>query len=243
MDLEEGVEDVVSEYTMEGRKAVNLLVDAYSMAVYERGAIDDILVTNDIMKRIAQSGHMTAWKRRIASDTFKIGHVYGLGVSGYLGSTIEIETVVYPSEKGKGRIHFNDTAGTMAKDSVSNATAVVRALTGKRLSDYDLYINIVGGGNIDGPSAGSAITCAIVSAIEKKPIHQNIALTGEISLSGEIKPVGGVQEKVLGAYQAGMSKILIPKLNESDVGRTYMDMQIIPVSTIQEVLTHMLADK
>ena len=99
------------------------------------------------------------------------------------------------------------------------------------------------GGNIDGPSAGSAITCAIVSAIEKKPIHQNIALTGEISLSGEIKPVGGVQEKVLGAYQAGMSKILIPKLNESDVGRTYMDMQIIPVSTIQEVLTHMLADK
>ena len=83
---------------MEGRKAVNLLVDAYSMAVYERGAIDDILVTNDIMKRIAQSGHMTAWKRRIASDTFKIGHVYGLGVSGYLGSTIEIETVVYPSE-------------------------------------------------------------------------------------------------------------------------------------------------
>ena len=243
VDLEEGVEDVVSEYTMEGRKAVNLLVDAYSMAVYERGAIDDILVTNDIMKRIAQSGHMTAWKRRIASDTFKIGHVYGLGVSGYLGSTIEIETVVYPSEKGKGRIHFNDTAGTMAKDSVSNATAVVRALTGKRLSDYDLYINIVGGGNIDGPSAGSAITCAIVSAIEKKPIHQNIALTGEISLSGEIKPVGGVQEKVLGAYQAGMSKILIPKLNESDVGRTYMDMQIIPVSTIQEVLTHMLADK
>lgn len=240
VDLEEGVEDVVSEYTMEGRKAVNLLVDAYSMAVYERGAIDDILVTNDIMKRIAQSGHMTAWKRRIA---FKIGHVYGLGVSGYLGSTIEIETVVYPSEKGKGRIHFNDTAGTMAKDSVSNATAVVRALTGKRLSDYDLYINIVGGGNIDGPSAGSAITCAIVSAIEKKPIHQNIALTGEISLSGEIKPVGGVQEKVLGAYQAGMSKILIPKLNESDVGRTYMDMQIIPVSTIQEVLTHMLADK
>lgn len=243
VDLEEGVEDVVSEYTMEGRKAVQLLVDAYSMAVYEQGSTDDILVTNDIMKRIAQSGHMTIWKRRIASDTSKIGHVYGLGVSGYLGSTIEIETIAYPSEKGKGQIHFNDTAGTMAKDSVSNATAVVRALTGKRLSDYDLYVNIVGGGNIDGPSAGSAITCAIVSAIEEKPIYQNIALTGEISLSGEIKPVGGVQEKVLGAYQAGMSKILIPKLNESDVGRTYMDMQIIPVSTIQEVLAHVLADK
>ena len=114
-----------------------------------------------------------------------------------------------------------------------------------RTSDTEIpgVSSIYKGALIRCPAAGSAITCAIVSAIEKKPIHQNIALTGEISLSGEIKPVGGVQEKVLGAYQAGMSKILIPKLNESDVGRTYMDMQIIPVSTIQEVLTHMLADK
>ena len=66
----------------------------------------------------------------------------------------------------------------MAKDSVSASAAVVRQLTDKRLSDYDLHINVIGGGNIDGPSAGCAITCAILSAIEKKPLRQDIAITG-----------------------------------------------------------------
>lgn len=82
----------------------------------------------------------------------RVGHIYGLGVAGYWGSTIEIETAAFPARtQGKGSIRFNDTAGSMAKDSVATAAAVVRLVTGKDLSDYDLHVNIVGGGNIDGP--------------------------------------------------------------------------------------------
>lgn len=94
-----------------------------------------------------------------ASDVPAVGKIFGLGVSGYLGSAIEIEAVAFPArEAGKGYYRFNDTAGSMAKDSMFNAAAVVRSVTGKELSDYDVNINFVGGGNIDGPSAGCAIT-------------------------------------------------------------------------------------
>ena len=85
-----------------------------------------------------------------------------------------------------------------------NAAAVVRRMTGKELSDYDVNINFIGGGNIDGPSAGCAITTALISAITGTPVRQDMALTGEISIQGQVKPVGGVFEKAYGARQAGM---------------------------------------
>ena len=101
-----------------------------------------------------------------------------------MGSTIEIEAVTFKAnEKGKGKIRFNETAGSMAKDSVFNATSVIRKVCGVDLSDYDVHVNVVGGGNIDGPSAGAAITLAIISAITNKEIRGDVAITGEISLS------------------------------------------------------------
>ena len=131
----------------------------------------------------------------------------------------------------------------MARDSVTNASSVVRMITGKNLSDYDVHVNVVGGGNIDGPSAGAAITCAIISALTGKPLRQDIAVTGEISLSGRIKPVGGIAEKAFGAHQGGMKAILIPKQNALDMGSEYMHMKVIPVDTIQDILEHMLVRK
>ena len=128
----------------------------------------------------------------------------------------------------------------MAKDSVSTAAAVVRLVTGKDLSDYDLHVNIVGGGNIDGPSAGAAITCAIVSAVENRPLRQDLAVTGEISLSGDVKPVGGVMEKAFGARQAGMKGILIPAENKADIDAKTIGIDVIPVTHIRDVLDTML---
>ena len=238
--LEDGVADTISQYTMEGRKAVNLLADAYSLAVYEKGNTTDIHISKALMEQTARASRLSPWVKKIASDTPKVGHIYGLGVAGYWGSTIEIEAVAFPAmDAGKGTIHFNETAGSMAKDSVTTAAAVVRSLTNKRLSDYDLHINIIGGGNIDGPSAGCAITCAILSAIEKIPLRQDYAVTGEISLSGEVKPVGGIQEKAFGARQAGMKGIVLPKANRSDLGESDMSLTIKAVSHIREVLSIM----
>ncbi len=215
--LEAGVAELISRYTMEGRKAVNLLADAYGLAVYEKDGATGVTITRAHMTRAARASRLTL-RDKPMDEPPRVGHIYGLGVMGYWGSTLEIEAAAFPAdEKGKGTIRFNDTAGSMAKDSVAAAASVVRGLCGIRLSDYDLHINVVGGGNMDGPSAGVAITAAIISAIEKKPLRQDVAVTGEISLSGDVKPVGGIPEKIFGARQAGMKAVILPKKNHEDI--------------------------
>lgn len=242
--MEPGAAELISEYTMEGRKAVNLLSDAYGRAVYRRGTTDGAVITEALVRETARAARLSPWRETVASETPRVGHVYGLGVAGYWGSIIEIEAAAYPArEKGKGSIRFNETAGSMAKDSVATAASVVRKAIGKDLSDYDLHVNVIGGGNIDGPSAGCAITSAILSAVEGLPLRQDVALTGEISLAGEVKPVGGVAEKAFGARQAGMKKLLIPEKNKDDIGPDYLGMKVVPVKTIEEIYRELVAGK
>ncbi len=140
----------------------------------------------------------------------EIGKTFGSGVLHYLGSIIEIEAVAFAaSTAGKGSVRFNDAAGAMAKDSVFNAAAVLRAVTGLDTANYDLHINVIGGGNIDGPSAGLAIFLALYSALTKTPLPQDVAITGELSIQGKVRPVGGIVEKLYAARQAGMRAILL----------------------------------
>ena len=114
--------------------------------------------------------------------------------------------------------------------------AVVRKVTGEDIHNYDIHINIIGGGNIDGPSAGSAILTALVSAITNRPIRQNIAITGEISIQGMVRPVGGVFEKAYGASQAGIKTLIIPAENEQDIPPDLHGLDVHTVKTAQEVL-------
>lgn len=232
--LAEGVAALISEYTIEGRKAINILADAYSLAL-ER--CEQVLITKEDIYKVAQVSRLSPYVTQKASDKCQVGHVFGLGVAGYLGSVIEIEAIAFPAhEKGKGTVRFNETAGSMAKDSVFNAASVVRKLTGQDIHDYDLHINVIGGGNIDGPSAGTAILTAIISAITDKAIRQDTAITGEISLQGKVRPVGGVFEKAYGARQAGISRLIIPQENAKDIPAHHLGLEIYPVDTAQEVL-------
>ena len=128
----------------------------------------------------------------------------------------------------------------MARDSVFNAASVMRRITGEELSDYDLHINVVGGGNIDGPSAGTAILAAIVSAVTNRPVRQDTAVTGEISLYGKVRPVGGVFEKAYGAKQAGIETLLIPEENAKDIPTDHLGLVIHPVATAEEALALLL---
>lgn len=271
--LAEGAAALISEYTIEGRKAINILADAYSLAL-ERYEQDDasadhhepaksdasentasnneesetpssevqtnlptVLITKEDIYKVAQVSRLSPYVTKKASDKGQVGHVFGLGVAGYLGSVIEIEAIAFPAhEKGKGTVRFNETAGSMAKDSVFNAASVVRKLTGQDIHDYDLHINVIGGGNIDGPSAGTAILTAIISAITDKAIRQDTAITGEISLQGKVRPVGGVFEKAYGARQAGISRLIIPQENAKDIPAHHLGLAIYPVDTAQEAL-------
>ena len=232
--LSEGAAALISEYTIEGRKAINILADAYSLAL-ERD--EQVLITKEDIYKVAQVSRLSPYVTKKASDKGQVGHVFGLGVAGYLGSVIEIEAIAFPAhEKGKGTVRFNETAGSMAKDSVFNAASVVRKLTGQDIHDYDLHINVIGGGNIDGPSAGTAILTAIISAITDKAIRQDTAITGEISLQGKVRPVGGVFEKAYGARQAGISRLIIPQENAKDIPAHHLGLEIYPVDTAQEAL-------
>ena len=97
--MENGVDELISSYTMEGRKAVNLLADAYGMTVYHSGSKENAVITTETMRQVARIGRISPWRMKVASDKPKIGHIYGLGVAGYWGSTIEIEAAAYPARE------------------------------------------------------------------------------------------------------------------------------------------------
>ena len=243
--LADGVAALISDYTVEGRKAINLLADAYSFAVERAQESGEgvVVIGKDDVYEVAQVSRLYQYIKDRSSEKPVIGHVFGLGVSGYLGSVIEIEAVAFPAhEKGKGAVRFNETAGSMAKDSVFNAASVVRRMTGLELSDYDLHINVVGGGNIDGPSAGVAILSAVTSALTGRPLRQDVAVTGEISLYGQVRPVGGVFEKAYGAKQAGMKTMIIPEENKKDIPEGHLGLDVRPVETAEEAFRLLFAD-
>lgn len=242
VEVAEEVVHLISEYTTEGRKAINILADAYSLALSRTKAGEDVKISKGDIYEVAQVSRLYQFVTKKASKKPEVGHVFGLGVAGFLGSVIEIEAVVFPAEeKGKGQVRFNETAGSMAKDSVFNAASVLRRLTGKSIHDYDVHINVVGGGNIDGPSAGTAILAALVSAVTQKPLRQDVAVTGEISLAGRVRPVGGVFEKAYGAKQAGIRTLVIPKENDKDIPEGHLGLDIHAVETAEEAFAVLFA--
>ncbi len=239
------IPELISDYTIEGRKAAGILADAFGLALYKNKVAEkdpgEVQIRKDDLLEVFQVSRLSPYLIVKASETQEIGKIFGLGVSGFVGSILEIEAVCFPaSEKGKGRLRFNDTAGSMAKDSVFNAASVVRLVTGMDMADYDVHVNVIGGGKIDGPSAGVAITLAIISCITGRSIPQNVAVTGEVSIQGKVKAVGGVIEKIYGARQAGIRRVFVPKENEKDVPANLIDIQVIPVQTVQEIVESVL---
>ncbi|WP_461371515.1 Lon family ATP-dependent protease, partial [Candidatus Darwinibacter acetoxidans] len=237
--LAPGVAELAAEYTIEGRRATRLLADALGVALYRAGRGEDgLVITKEDMQEVIQAARLSSYISTKASPTKEVGRILGLGVSGYVGSILEIEAVAFPSrEPGKGQVRFNDTAGSMAKDSVFNAASVFRALTGEELSNFDLHVNVVGGGNIDGPSAGVAILAAIISAVKGLPVPQDIAVTGEISLRGKVKPVGGLHAKIYGAKQGGVKKVFVPKENLDNLPAHVEGVEIVPMEHVLDLLT------
>lgn len=257
--------EFISNYTVEGRKAIGLLADAYGLALHRRagssatraetigargarkrpgfGYPPTTIERQDILD-IIQTGRLSPNSALKGSPVPELGRVLGLAAHGYLGSVLEIEAVAFPARKtGEGTVRFNETAGSMARDSVFNAASVVRRITGEELSSYDIHVNVIGGGDIDGPSAGAAVLVAIISAITRQPVRQDIALTGEISVRGRVKPVGGLYQKLYGARQSGVTRVIIPAENRDDLPAAVPGVEIQLVETIDQVLETLLTDQ
>ena len=237
--LDQDAAELIADYTVDGRKAVNILSDAYGLLMYEQRdrKTKRLVIKKKKIEEVLQNARMSPYHREKAHSGTEVGKVFGLGVYGFLGSVLEIEAVAFPAaEEGKGFVRFNDTAGSMAKDSVFNASSVFRLLGEADLNQYDAHVNVVGGGNIDGPSAGLAIFVALYSAIKALPIPQNIAITGELSIRGNVRPVGGITEKIYGAKQAGVKKVILPRDNLGDVPQGLKGIKIAPVDNVEQAL-------
>jgi ATP-dependent Lon protease len=239
-----GVAQLIASYTIEGRKAVQIVADAYGQALYRlypgkqhAEAIKSPAILEEDVRAVVRTSRLVRATQVKGRATREIGKSFGLGVLHHLGSIIEIEAVAFPaSQPAKGTIRFNDTAGSMAKDSVFNATSVMRAVTGVDIADFDLHINVVGGGNIDGPSAGLAIFLALYSAVTRTPIPQDVAITGELSIQGKVRGVGGIVEKLYAARQAGMRQVLVPKENARETDAALSGLEVVPVTSVAQVL-------
>ncbi len=178
----------------------------------------------------------------------EIGRVNGLAVIGEsAGAVLPIIAEVTPAlSKEEGRVIATGRLQEIAKEAVWNVSAIIKKLMGRDISNYDVHIQFVGTyEGVEGDSASISIATAVISALEKIPVRQDVAMTGSLSVKGEVLPVGGVTQKIEAAIQAGIKKVIIPRDNLDDVmldaeheGR----IEIIPVTRIEEVLEHALLD-
>ena len=236
------VPNLIASYTIEGRKAVQIVADAHGQALYRElgdapaGASTRALTIEEAdVTTVVQAGRLVQHTPVKAKRSRALGKSFGLAVAQHVGSVIEIEAVAFAApERRKGTVRFNETAGSMAKDSVFNATSVVRAVTGIDPLDFDVHVNVVGGGNIDGPSAGLAVFLALFSALNRTPLPQDVAVTGELSIAGNVRAVGGITEKLYAARQAGMRMVLVPRENAADIDATVGGIEIVPVGNVAE---------
>lgn len=233
--------DLISSYTYEARKAVSILADCYSSMINDTED-NNIKISIDCIKEVISKGRYVPLNKKKSRSTREVGKINGLGVNGYFCNVIELEAVCFAREDEAGTVRFNETAGSMTKDSLFNALSVIRKITDKNISKYDIHVNCVGGAKVDGPSAGAAITCLIYSAIMEQPARQDTCITGEISIRGHIKAVGGVAEKITGAIRAGFKNIIIPEENKEEASG-HEGINIITAGNIQEVISFMFEEQ
>ncbi|KOY13881.1 ATP-dependent protease LonB [Paenibacillus xylanivorans] len=237
--------DVVKRYATNGREAVNIIQLAAGLALTEKR---ETLQASDV-EWVAGSSQIQPRPDRKVPLQPQIGFVNGLAVYGpNMGTILEIEVSAVPALRDQGRINITGVVDeeeigggsrtlrrkSMAKGSVENVLTVLKAM-GIRPNDYDLHVNFPGGTPIDGPSAGIAMATAITSAIQGRPIDHETAMTGEISIHGRVKPIGGVLAKVEAAFQAGAKTVIIPAENWQSIFENLDGLRVIPVDTVEDV--------
>ncbi|MDC0031683.1 endopeptidase La [Candidatus Pelagibacter sp.] len=174
----------------------------------------------------------------------KIGIVTGLAWTEYGGEILKIETVIMP---GKGRMQITGKLGDVMQESVKAAKSFVRSksleygIIPPLFEKKDFHIHVPEGATPkDGPSAGVGMVTSIVSAITKIPVRKDVAMTGEVTITGQVLPIGGLKEKLLAAHRAGIKQVIIPKDNEKDLvdmpKKIIDDIKITPVEYADEVL-------
>ncbi len=182
----------------------------------------------------------------------EIGMVNGLAVMGANSGMSEMAGIMMPivaevtpaQSRNRGKVVATGKLGEIAKEAVENVSALIKKYTGEDISKYDIHVQFVGAyEGVEGDSASVSIATAVISALENAEVDQTVALTGSLSVRGQVLPVGGVTAKIEAAAESGVTKVLIPAMNMQDVllESKYKDMvKVIPVATLKDVLDNIL---
>ncbi len=246
LDLEDGtIKEIIRSYTREsGVRNLEREISKVSRKVVKKVVNGEKSKVNVNKNNLPDFLGVKKFKYGELEAQDRIGIVTGLAWTEFGGEILKIETVNMP---GKGRMQITGKLGDVMQESVKAAKSFVRS----KSLDYgiippifekkDFHIHVPEGATPkDGPSAGIAMVTSIVSSITKNPVDKNIAMTGEVTITGQVLPIGGLKEKLLAAHRAGINQVIIPKENEKDLidipKKVREDIKITVVESVDEVL-------
>src|SRR5213076_27110 len=242
---EDAIRQIINDYTHEaGVRELERQIGAICRGIASRvarGKTERITVTPQL---VAQMLGPAKYVRETKLKTSKPGVVTGLAYTPAGGEVLHIEATRYP---GKANIILTGHIGEVMKESVQAALSLLRSREGQlgvnpeEFREMDIHVHVPAGAvPKDGPSAGIAMFTALASLFSNTPVRPDVAMTGEISLRGLVLPIGGLKEKSLAAMRAGISTVVIPKLNEKDLvdvpEEAKQKLKFVPVENVDEVL-------
>lgn len=238
--------ELIGRFASCGRDAVNIVQMCAGLAQMD----ERMEICTEDVEWVIYSGHYAARPEQRADTQNRVGVVHGLAIIGsHQGATMEIEAV---AQRGSGKLVITGIVEeeeigaesrrikrkSTARSSLENVMTLLHAM-GYRTQDYDLHINFPGGTPVDGPSAGVAMAVVMASALTGRPVDGHVAVTGEVSVRGLVKPVGGVPGKVEAAERAGLTTVLIPADNRLERFE-HTTIEVMPINTLEEAIDRML---
>jgi ATP-dependent Lon protease len=246
MNLSNGIiKEIIRNYTKEaGVRNLEREISKVARKVVKKIIIEEETQVNVNEKNLSDFLGIKKFKFGELESKDKIGVVTGLAWTEYGGEILKIETAIMP---GKGRMQITGKLGDVMQESVKAAKSFVRSksleygIIPPFFEKKDFHIHVPEGATPkDGPSAGIAMVTSIVSAITINPVRRDVAMTGEVTLTGQVLPIGGLKEKLLAAHRAGIKQVIIPKDNEKDLvdmpKKIIDDIKITTVEYVDEVL-------
>ena len=243
------IRDLIRYYTREsGVRSLERELGNLARKTVRDLSRENLLTITIDADRLAKYAGVRKYKYGEMDTEDQVGIITGLAYTDFGGDILTIEAVKMP---GKGRMTVTGNLKDVMKESISAANSYVRSRATKfgleppSFERTDVHIHVPDGATPkDGPSAGAAMATAIVSVLTGIPIKKDIAMTGEVTLRGRVTAIGGLKEKLLAALRSGVKTVLIPSENEKDLAEVpdnvKAEMKIIPVSTMDEVLSHAL---
>jgi ATP-dependent Lon protease len=242
---EDALRQIINDYTHEaGVRELERQIASVCRGIASqvaRGKTEHVTVTREV---VAEMLGPAKYVRETRLKTSEPGVVTGLAYTPQGGEVLHIEATRYP---GKGNVTLTGQIGEVMKESVQAALSLLRSRDGQlgvNSEDFrktDIHVHVPAGAvPKDGPSAGIAMFTALASLFSNKPVRPDVAMTGEITLRGLVLPIGGLKEKSLAAMRAGITTVIIPKLNEKDLvdvpEEAKQKLKFVPVENVDEVL-------